>query len=78
MDRSLIADIPRDKYVERCKQRAFDYLDQGDLENAVASFVSNMNARPDCRLPYHLVSLGVLLLMANDSLGWRTLIEGVR
>jgi hypothetical protein len=37
-----------------------------------------MNARPDCRLPYHLVSLGVLLLMANDSLGWRTLIEGVR
>ena len=27
--------IPRDKYVERCKQRAFDYLDRGDLKSAV-------------------------------------------
>jgi hypothetical protein len=78
MDRSLIIDIPRDKYVERCKQRAFDYLDHGDLENAVASFVGNMNARPDCELPHYLATLGVLLLMANDALGWRMLIEGVR
>jgi hypothetical protein len=76
MDRSLIADVPRDKYIERCKQRAFDYLDRGDLENAVASFVSTMNARPDCELPQHLAALGVLLLMGNDALGWRTLIEG--
>jgi len=37
-----------------------------------------MNARPDCRLPHHLAALGVLLLVANDALGWRTLIEGVR
>jgi len=57
MDRSLIIDMPREKYVERCKQRAFDYLDQGDLRNAVASFVSTMNARPDCRLPHHLAAL---------------------
>jgi hypothetical protein len=78
MDPSLISDVPRDKYVERCKQRAFDYLDRGDLQNAVASFVGNMNARPDCQLPHYLATLGVLLLMANDELGWRTLIEGVR
>jgi hypothetical protein len=44
--------MPRDKYVERCKQRAFDYLDRGDLKNAVDSFASNMNARPDCELPH--------------------------
>ena len=76
MDRSLITDLPRDKYVERCKQRALDYLDRDDLRKAVASFVSNMNARPDCELPYHLAALGVLLLMGDDVLGWRTLIEG--
>ena len=46
MDRSVIADVPRDKYVERCKQRAFDYLDRGDLGSAAAAFVNNMNARP--------------------------------
>jgi len=45
MDRSVIADVPRDKYVERCKQRAFDYLDRGDLGSAAAAFVNNMNAR---------------------------------
>jgi hypothetical protein len=78
MDRSLITDMPRDKYVERCKQRAFDYLDSDDLQNAVASFVGTMNARPDCKFPHHLAALGVLLLMADDALGWRTLIEGFR
>ena len=73
-----MADVPRDKYVERCKQRAFDYLEQGDLRNAVASFVGSMNARPDCELPHHLAALGVLLLMENDALGWRALIEEFR
>jgi hypothetical protein len=70
--------MPREEYVERSKQRAFDYLDQGDLKSAVASFVGSMNARPDCRLPHYLAMLGVLLLIANDALGWRTLIDGLR
>jgi hypothetical protein len=74
----LITDMPRDRYVERCKQRAFDYLGRGDLKDAVASFVSNMNARPDCELPHYLAMLGVLLLRGNDAPGLRTLIEGVR
>ena len=78
MDQSLIIDVPREKYVEQCKRRAFDYLEQGDLRNAVAAFFGSMNARRDCQLPHHLAMLGVLLLMANDALGWRTLIEGVR
>ena len=58
MDRSVIADVPREKYVERCKQRAFDYIDRGDLKSAVSSFVNNMDARPDCELPHHLADLG--------------------
>ena len=78
MDRSIIADVPRDKYVERCKQRAFDYLDRGELRNAVASFVNNMNARPDCELSHHLAALGDLLLMRSDAAGWKALIEEFR
>jgi hypothetical protein len=78
MDRSITADMPRDKYVERCKQRAFDYLDRGDLKKAVTLFVSDMNARPDCELPDHLAALGVSLLMSDDVLGWRALIDGMR
>jgi hypothetical protein len=44
----------------------------------VAAFVNNMNARPDCELPHHLAALGVLLLMGNDALGWKALIEEFR
>ena len=75
MERSLITDMPRDICVERCKQWAFDYLERGDLKNAIAAFVSNMNARPDCELPHYLATLGVLLLMGCrrlEDLGRRT------
>ncbi|WP_249152771.1 hypothetical protein [Bradyrhizobium liaoningense] len=75
MERSLMT---RDKYVERCKQRALDHLDRGDLKSAVTSFVGNMNARPDCELPHYLATLGASLLTADDALGWRALIEGLR
>jgi hypothetical protein len=78
MDRSVIADIPRDKYVERCKQRAFDYLDRGDFKNAVSSFVNDMDARPDCELPHHLAALGVVLWMGKDVQGWKALIEEIK
>ena len=78
MDRSVIADVPRDKYVERCKQRAFDYLDRGDLKSAVSSFVNNMDARPDCRLPHHLAELGADLWMTKDVQGWKALIEQIK
>jgi len=71
-------DMPRDKYVARCKERAFDYINRGDLKAGVATFVRDMSARPDCELPHHLAALGVLLLMGNDALGWRTLIKELR
>jgi len=71
-----IADVPRDKYVERCKQRAF--LDRGDLKSAVSSFVNNMDARSDCELPHHLAELGVALWMSRDVQGWKALIEAIK
>jgi hypothetical protein len=78
MDRSIILDVPRDKYVERCKQRAFDYLDRGDLKSAVSSFVKNMEARLDCELPHHLAELSALLWMSKDAEGWKALIEEIK
>jgi hypothetical protein len=53
------------------QQRAFDYLNQGDLRKAAASFVTDMNARPHCELPHHMAMLSVSLLMGDDALGWR-------
>jgi len=70
--------IPRDKYVERCKQRAFDYLDRGDLKSTVSSFVNNMDARSDREMPHHLAELVVVLWMSKDLQGWKALIEGIK
>jgi len=78
VDHSVIADVPRDKYVERCKQRALAYLQRGDLKSAISAFVNNMDARPDCELPHHLAELGVALWMSKDSQGWRALIEEIK
>ncbi|WP_247385070.1 hypothetical protein [Bradyrhizobium sp. 143] len=78
MERSLLIEMTRDKYVEGASNEPSIISTRGDLKNAVASFVRNMNARPDCELPFYLATLGVSLLTANDALGWRTLIEGLR
>ena len=43
MDRLIIADVPRDKYVERCKLRAFDYLDPSAMR--VRHFAKSMPRR---------------------------------
>jgi hypothetical protein len=37
-----------------------------------------MNARAGCRLPDHLATLGIALLMGNDVPGLRLLIEDLR
>ena len=76
-DGPVVTDMPRDKYVERCKQRALDYLDRGDIEKAVTSIITTMDARTDC-IPHYLATLGGSLLMANDALGLRLLIEDLR
>lgn len=70
-----VTDMPRDQYVERCKQQALYYLGQGDLVNAVASIITTMDARTDCKIPHYLATLGGSLMMANDALGLRLLIE---
>jgi hypothetical protein len=57
-DTPLVTDMPRDKYVERCKQRALDYLDRNDIEKAVNSIITTMDARTDCKIPQHFAADG--------------------
>jgi hypothetical protein len=64
-----ITDMPRDQYVERCKQQAPYYLGQGDLLKAVASIIITMDARTDCKLPEHWESLAYALVLTNDAGG---------
>ena len=77
-DRPPITDVPRDEYVKRCKQQAIIYLREGDLVKAVASTMITMDARTDCKLPIHLVSLAYSLLLAKDALGLKVMIEELK
>jgi len=62
-----------------CKKRALEYLDKGDLQNAIASLASDLNKHPDTRPHVHfVVMLGMQAILDHDVGGVRRLIEGFR
>jgi len=68
----------RDEHLEWCKQRAREYLDAGDLANAVASMASDMHKHPECGVNESLVLLGMLYVTQLDEDGVRRWVEGFR
>ena len=68
----------RDEHLKWCKQRAREYLDAGDLANAVASMASDMRKHPECRVNEGLVLLGMLYVTQLDEDGVRRWVEGFR
>jgi hypothetical protein len=43
--------MTRDEHLAWCKQRALEYVDAGDLANAVASMTSDLKEHPDTHNP---------------------------
>lgn len=69
----------RAEHLAWCKQRALEYVDRGDLQNALASMASDMSKHPETDTPTvaTLLSLeGVRCVVGNDAAGMRRLIEG--
>lgn len=55
----------RAEHLAWCKMRAIQYVDEGDLNNAWASMVSDLGKHPDTA--GHLgVELGMMMLMAGQ------------
>lgn len=70
--------MTRDEHVEWCKKRAREYLDRGDVKNAIASMLSDMRKHPDCGVNSALEMLGLMEAINNDMAGARRFIEGFR
>lgn len=69
--------ITRAEHLEWCKKRALEYVDAGDLPNAVASMKSDMNKHEEtANYPHVLDQLAVLELMKGDVEGIRRWITG--
>jgi hypothetical protein len=72
----------RDEHLEWCKERAREYLDRGDLANAVASMGSDMDEHPDTRMAGEkmgmLMYVAMIRLTEGDVQGVRDWVEGFR
>jgi hypothetical protein len=69
----------RDEYLASCKRRALEYLDRGDVSNAVASMGSDLMKHDDFRgIAEKLMPLGMMCAMQHDVPGARRFIEGFR
>lgn len=68
----------RAEHLAWCKQRALEYLDAGDLQNAVASMGSDLNKHPETggRHIAPLLILGMRHLIDGDAGAIRRWIEG--
>jgi hypothetical protein len=72
----------REEHLEWCKQRAREYLDRGDLANAVASMGSDMDKHPETRMAGEkmgtLIYVALLRITEGDVQGVRDWVEGFR
>lgn len=68
----------RAEHLEWCKQRARDYLAERDIDNAIASMLSDLNKHPETALKEggSLAPLGLLYCLNKDLEGARRFIEG--
>ena len=70
----------RAEHLAWCKQRALAYVDRGELDNAFASFASDLNKSDETsRAALLMVNLGMPLLVAGQlstSQEMRRFIEG--
>lgn len=71
--------MTRDEHLAWCKQRAREYLDQGDVKNAIASMMSDLSKHPEtASVNKSMGMLGILYAAQNDLDGARRFIEGFR
>jgi hypothetical protein len=70
--------MTREEYLIWCKQRALEYVDRGDLTNAFASMMSDLNKHEETR-GHSGIQLGIMMQMGGQlstSEQMRKFIEG--
>jgi len=57
--------MTREEHLQWCKDRALEYVDRGDLQEAIASMLSDISKHPETKSDL-LSQLGVGLLMTGS------------
>lgn len=70
--------MTREEHLAWCKKRAHEYLDQGDLQNAVASMMSDMQKHPETAFDNGdaMSQLGLFSAMSGDRQAVKRYIDG--
>jgi hypothetical protein len=77
---SALSDRPRAEHLQWCKDRALEYVARGDLRNAMASMLSDLQKHPGTALPATatptLAILAAVYVRDHDVDGMRRWVEG--
>lgn len=69
--------MTRQQHLEWCKKRAHEYLARGDLKNAVASMMSDLEKHPETAVKSPALGmLGIMAAASNDEREVRRYIDG--
>lgn len=69
--------MTREQHMTWCKKRALEYLDRGDVQNAVASMMSDLQKHPETEVRDPALSmLGILAAQSGSVSEARRYIEG--
>lgn len=70
--------MTRDEHLKWSKTRALEYLDAGDIRNAITSMMSDLSKHEDFQgSTYDMLNvLGIRYAITNDQRGARSWIEG--
>jgi hypothetical protein len=71
--------MTRDEHLEWAKKRAREYLDRGDVQNAIASMGSDLMKHEELAgISAAMMPVGMLYIMQGDLAGARNWVEGFR
>jgi hypothetical protein len=70
--------MTRDEHLEWCKKRALEYLDRGDIQNAVTSMLYDMDKHPETKVIEPLFMLGMQTIIDRNAEAARRFIVGFR
>lgn len=71
--------MDREQHLRWAKERALEYLDEGELANAYTSMASDLTKHPELKgIAEKTSELGLTHLISKDGPGLRRWIEGFR
>lgn len=68
--------MTRDEHLTWCKKRALEYVEAGDLAQAVISMLSDIEKHPELKCNAYLAMAGTMAAMDQDEAGVRRFING--